>query len=73
MTLGQQLDALGLELDDAEPGELTEAAIVACKVVTADGRVGLRVGTSPGLSWLEAIGIVHAAAQLLDTDQEDDL
>ena len=64
--IGNLLDSLGidLELDD---DELVAGAIVLLKTVDSDGDVGLRIRWSPGLGYLERIGML-VAGQQTETD-----
>ncbi len=60
--LGRLIDSLGVE-HRPEEGELVLGAVVLMKVMEADGRVSMRSAWSPGLSWMERVGMHQAAAQ----------
>ena len=51
-----------------EPGELVETAIVLMKTIDADGVVGLRLVYPPSSSWLERVGMLHAATNIETVD-----
>ena len=58
--VGNLLDSLGVAYSPDE-GELVSDALVIMKVVREDGSVGLRVAWSEGMSWVERLGMLHAA------------
>ena len=60
--LGRLVDSLGVE-HRPEEGELVLGAVVLMKVMEADGRISMRSAWSPGLSWMERVGMHQAAAQ----------
>lgn len=60
--LGRLIDSLGVE-HRPEEGELVLGAVVLMKVMEADGRISMRSAWSPGLSWMERVGMHQAAAQ----------
>jgi len=60
--LGRLIDSLGVE-HRPEEGELVLGAVVLMKVMEADGRIAMRSAWSPGLSWMERVGMHQAAAQ----------
>ena len=60
--IGNLLDSLGVEVTRDE-GDLFAGAVVLLKVVDADGGVTLRTCASPGLSWIERVGMFRAAEQ----------
>ena len=43
--------------------ELVLGAVVLLKVMEPDGEITMRTAWSPGLSWMERVGMEHAAAQ----------
>lgn len=59
--LGRLIDSLGVE-HRPEEGELVLGAVVLLKVMEADGQVSMRSAWSPGLSWMERVGMHQAAA-----------
>ena len=65
--LGQIIDGLGIT-HTPEPGELVETAIVLMKTIDADGVVGLRLAYQPSSSWLERVGMLHAATNIETAD-----
>lgn len=61
---GPILDGLGVTLD-IEEGDLVETAVVIAKILCNDGHTSLVIGSSDGSSWLEHLGLVTAAADLI--------
>ncbi len=61
--VGPLLDSLGVQRE-AGDGELVVGAVVLLKVLEADGTVSMRSAWSPGLSWMERVGMHTAAAQV---------
>ncbi len=62
--IGPVLDGLGVTIDLAD-GDLVEDAVVLAKVVDASGGVTLSISSSEAQSWLDQIGLVTAARDLL--------
>ena len=60
--LGRLVDSLGVE-HRPEEGELVLGAVVLMKVMETDGTISMRSAWSPGLSWMERVGMHQAAAQ----------
>lgn len=60
--IGRLVDSLGVEHRPAD-GELVLGAVVLLKVMEPDGEVSMRSAWSPGLSWMERVGMHQAAAQ----------
>ncbi|MBF4161382.1 hypothetical protein [Nocardioides acrostichi] len=60
--LGSLIDELGVGHEPAE-GELVLGAVVLLKVLEPDGQVSMRSTWSPGLTWMERVGMHQAAAQ----------
>lgn len=60
--VGPLLDSLGVEREVVE-GELVVGAVVLLKVLEDDGTVTLRSAWSPGMSWIERVGMHTAAAE----------
>lgn len=60
--LGRLIDSLGVEHEPRQ-GELVLGAVVLLKVMDPDGEVAMRSAWSPGLSWMERVGMQSAAAQ----------
>ena len=61
---GPILDGLGVTLDLSD-GDLIASAMVIAKVVTKDGEVTLLLADSEGMSWLDQLGLVTAATDLI--------
>ncbi|MCL8026143.1 hypothetical protein [Nocardioides bruguierae] len=59
--MGRLIDSLGVE-HRPEQGELVLGAVVLLKVMEPDGEVSMRAAWSPGLSWMERVGMHQAAA-----------
>lgn len=49
-------------------GEMVTDALVLVKIVNLDGGVNLRVSWSNGMSWIERLGMLHAA-EILERPQ----
>lgn len=64
--LGDILDGLDVR-GQIETGDLVSDAVVVLKCIDVDGRVGLTIATSKGLSWVDQIGLVSAADMILRT------
>jgi len=58
--VGNLLDSLGVTWSP-DHGDLPASAIVLLKVIDQDGDVTLRTAWSEGLSWIERLGMLHAA------------
>jgi hypothetical protein len=63
--IGPILDGLGVKLD-IDDGDLVESAVVLAKVVLPDGRVSVALSDSEGMSWLEQLGLIAAATQIVN-------
>lgn len=61
---GPILDGLGVHLT-LEDGGLVAAAMVLAKTVDSDGTVGLVIADSEGMSWLDRLGMVAAAKDII--------
>lgn len=68
--IGPVLDGLGvtMSLDD---GDLIESALVLAKHVDSDGIVSVTLASSEGMSWLEQLGLIAAAQQVVNQQQWD--
>ena len=60
--IGRLIDSLGVE-HRPEEGELVLGAVVLLKVMEPGGEVSMRSAWSPGLSWMERVGMHEAAAR----------
>lgn len=62
--VGELLDSLGitLELDDRE---MTSDALVVAKTIDEDGQVAITIGKSESMTWLDQIGMVTAASDII--------
>jgi hypothetical protein len=61
---GELLDALNVTLD-LEDSDMVTDVVVLAKNVCSDGEVSLVIGKSETTSWLEQLGLVYAAADIL--------
>ncbi len=61
---GQILDGLGVTFD-LDDGDLVHSAIVISRVLCEDGSTSLCIGSSDGCGWLDQLGLVTAAGDLL--------
>lgn len=69
--VGPLLDSLGVQREVVD-GELVVGAVVLLKVLEADGTVSMRSAWSPGLSWMERVGMHSSAAQVDMPGREQD-
>jgi hypothetical protein len=75
--IGPILDGLGVTID-VDDGDLIENALVISKCVLADGGVAVVLSDSAGMSWLEQLGLIAAATQIVNDrpfahpDSDDD-
>lgn len=71
--IGNLIDSLGIE-HTPEEGELVSSALVLLKVHDADGNVSLRSLRSPGVSWIEVVGMLRIAerSELDDCGEPND-
>lgn len=60
--VGRLLDSLGVEHRQVD-GELVLGAVVLLKVMAPDGEVSMRAAWSPGMSWMERVGMHQAAVE----------
>lgn len=63
--IGPILDGLGATID-LEDGDLVEHAVVLAKVHLASGGVSVALSDSAGMSWLEQLGLIAAATQIVN-------
>lgn len=68
--IGPILDGLGVTID-LDDGDLIESALVLAKHVDADGLVSLSLASSDGMSWLEQLGLLAAAQQIVNSQHWD--
>ena len=63
--IGPVLDGLGVTID-LDGGDLVESAVVIAKVHLADGSVSVALSDSTGLSWIDQLGLLAAAQQIVN-------
>ncbi len=63
--IGPVLDGLGATLDLPD-GALVEQAVVITKIVHEDGSVALALSDSAGLCWIDQLGLLSAATQIVN-------
>jgi hypothetical protein len=63
--IGPILDGLGVTID-LENGDLVEHAVVLAKVHLAGGGVSVALSDSDGMTWLEQLGLIAAAQQIVN-------
>ena len=68
--VGNLIDSLGVT-HSPEPGEMATDAVVLLKYVDEDGAVGLRLLWSDGMSWIERLGMLHAALSIETADARE--
>lgn len=61
---GELLDALNVTLD-IDDGDMVTDVVILAKNVMADGEVSLIIGKSEATSWLEQLGLVYAASDII--------
>lgn len=59
--IGELLDQRGIRAS-VDDDDLVTDALVVMKVIDADGHVRLSLAWSEGMSWIERLGMLHAAA-----------
>jgi hypothetical protein len=62
--VGELLDSLGVTIDLAD-GDMVSDAIVIAKTITAEGEVGLVITKSEATSWIDELGLMAAAQQIM--------
>lgn len=62
--IGPVLDGLGVTLD-LDDGDLIASALVIAKVVGPDGSVSLHLADSQGLSWIDQMGLLASAQNVV--------
>lgn len=65
-TLGSIIDALGVTADVSD-SDLIAGAVVILKIVPAEGDAGLTIAVDDNCGWLEQLGIIEAARQIITT------
>lgn len=68
---GDVIDSLGVKSTLAD-GDLVSDVIVISKVIDSGGRVRLNTAWSEGMSWIERLGMLHAAVAS-DTPRPDEV
>lgn len=73
--IGDRLDKM-LVRATLGPDDLVSDAVVVLKVVDGEGRVRLSLAWSDGMSWIERLGMLHAAELIerpngLEADDDD--
>lgn len=61
---GAIVDGLGIDLDLTE-GDLVADALIIAKVIGDDGEVSLSISNSPTLSWIDQLGLIAAASDVI--------
>lgn len=59
--LGDVLDGLGLLTEHLTDDQLVESAVVLVKIVDCSGQPQMRCTWTPGLAWLERVGMLAIA------------
>ena len=65
--IGQMIDSLGVTADIHE-GDLYPSVIVIMKVIGADGGSGIIMETSEGCGWLDQVGMMAVASEIIRTE-----
>ncbi|GAA1455629.1 hypothetical protein GCM10009602_70560 [Nocardiopsis tropica] len=58
------LEALGINVD-LDDGDLIASAVLITKIVKEDGSVVVGICDSDGMSWVEQLGLLAAAQQII--------
>lgn len=67
---GEIVDSLDATLEITDGQIVTDLVLVA-KVADPEGQPAIVIGTSGGMDWITQLGIVTAAAQILDGGYEE--
>lgn len=59
--LGQIVNALGCSAASLNEDAMISDVVVLCKTVQPDGTVTMLTSFSDGMSWIERLGMLHAA------------
>lgn len=62
--IGNLLDQLGVTLE-FDGGDMVTDVVILAKIVTSDGSVAVGIGTSESTSWLEQLGLLSAASDIM--------
>lgn len=62
--MGTDLNHLGLDVE-LDEGDLIASAVLITKVVKADGSVAVAISDSEGVSWVEQLGLLTAATEII--------
>lgn len=62
--VGDLLDKLGLTVDIEDDDMVTNVVVIA-KNVMGDGQVSVIIGKSEGTTWLDQLGLVEAARDIM--------
>lgn len=65
--IGSILDGLDISFD-LDDGDLMSDALVIAKVLRANGTVSLAITSSDATSWLDRLGMVTAASEIIRTE-----
>lgn len=63
-TIGQNLDALGIEADLADGDLVSSAVVVLSVLVPGDPNPRLTICNSDGMSWIEQAGLLRLAERI---------
>jgi hypothetical protein len=73
--MGTSLDHLGIEVA-LEEGDLIASAVLISKIIKPDGTVAIAISDSDGMSWVEQLGLLAAAKEIIRStsqfDEDDD-
>jgi hypothetical protein len=62
--VGELLDSLNTTLDVDDADMVTDVVVLA-KIVLPDGRVSIGIGKSESTTWLDQLGLVYAAGDII--------
>jgi hypothetical protein len=68
--IGNLVDRHGVILD-LEDADLVSDVLVVAKVSTTDGGTTIAIGASDGMDWVTQLGLVTAAARIIDSGFEE--
>ena len=65
--VGEILDGLGVRLEFND-GDLPESAVIIVKTISRDGRTSVGIGISENCTWIEQLGLVTAAKNIVEQE-----
>ncbi|MEU5853955.1 hypothetical protein ABZ799_01385 [Nocardiopsis dassonvillei] len=69
--MGTSLDHLGIDVE-LEDGDLIASAVLISKIIKPDGTVAIAISDSDGMSWVEQLGLIAAAREIISATSHFD-